>query len=313
RQQADGRRRVRRPQVAGDDGGGPRRTRPRRAGRVDRCARSDEVDERHCLRRDQPHRRTAQGPARRTSIYRGCEREGARGQFVGLDTQMRIVRLKADATDEANMFQRQLAIAGALIVTAGFTLVAGQAPQGSYTAAQAAQGRAVYQRECAGCHLPDLKGAGDAAPLAGADFIASWGRRSPRELMSFMHLTMPPTRPGALSTEEYQSVAAFILQQNGAAAGNQPFAPSDIAIGTIASGQAPAAAPQQAAGRGAAPAGQAAGGGRGRGAAPPVGITVEGEVKNFVPVTEAMRRNPDPGDWLMIRRDYHATDFSPLN
>ncbi|HXD74470.1 MAG TPA: PQQ-binding-like beta-propeller repeat protein [Vicinamibacterales bacterium] len=211
------------------------------------------------------------------------------------------------------MFQRQLAIAGALIVTAGFTLVAGQAPQGSYTAAQAAQGRAVYQRECAGCHLPDLKGAGDAAPLAGADFIASWGRRSPRELMSFMQLTMPPTRPGALSTEEYQSVAAFILQQNGAAAGNQPFAPSDVAIGTIASGQAPAAAPQQAAGRGAAPAGQAAGGGRGRGAAPPVGITVEGEVKNFVPVTEAMRRNPDPGDWLMIRRDYHATDFSPLN
>jgi alcohol dehydrogenase (cytochrome c) len=40
---------------------------------------------------------------------------------------------------------------------------------------------------------------------------------------------------------------------------------------------------------------------------------VEGEVKNFVPVTDAMLRNPDPNDWLMIRRDYHANNYSPLN
>src|SRR5213078_4598391 len=108
----------------------------------------------------------------------------------------------------------------------------------------------------------------------------------------------------------YVNVAAFVLQQNGAAAGAQPLTANvDAAIGTIANGQAPAA------GRGAAPAAQAAaaGAGRGRGAAPPVGLTVDGEVKNFVPVTEAMRRNPDPGDWLMIRRDYRASNYSPLN
>jgi alcohol dehydrogenase (cytochrome c) len=29
-------------------------------------------------------------------------------------------------------------------------------------------------------------------------------------------------------------------------------------------------------------------------------------------VTDAMLRNPDAGDWLMIRRDYQATNFSPL-
>ncbi len=46
---------------------------------------------------------------------------------------------------------------------------------------------------------------------------------------------------------------------------------------------------------------------------PPPGITVEGEVKNFTPVTDAMLRNPDPADWLMIRRDYKAQDYSPLN
>jgi alcohol dehydrogenase (cytochrome c) len=45
----------------------------------------------------------------------------------------------------------------------------------------------------------------------------------------------------------------------------------------------------------------------------PLGLTVTGEVQNFVPVTDAMLRNPDPSDWLMIRRDYHASDYSPLN
>jgi alcohol dehydrogenase (cytochrome c) len=45
----------------------------------------------------------------------------------------------------------------------------------------------------------------------------------------------------------------------------------------------------------------------------PRGITVEGEVKNYVPVTDAMLRNADPADWLMIRRDYKANSYSTLN
>src|SRR5262245_4291234 len=55
--------------------------------------------------------------------------------------------------------------------------------------------------------------------------------------------------------------------------------------------------------------------GRGRGAQDlgPTGLTVTGEVANFVPVTDAMLRKPDPGDWLMIRRDYFASDYSPLD
>ena len=211
---------------------------------------------------------------------------------------------------------RTLTLAAAVVVTGSLALVAGQGPQGqagAYTAAQAAAGRTTYQAQCASCHLPDLRGSGDAAPLAGAEFLGGWGRRTTRELLSFMQLTMPPTRPGGLSQEEYVNVAAFILQSNGAPAGAQALSPVvDVAIGGVATGQAPAAAPP-AGGRGAAPAGPAAAGaGRGRGAAPPVGMTVEGEVRNFVPVTEAMLRNPDPADWLMIRRDYHASDYSPL-
>ncbi|HEV2985053.1 MAG TPA: PQQ-binding-like beta-propeller repeat protein [Vicinamibacterales bacterium] len=42
-------------------------------------------------------------------------------------------------------------------------------------------------------------------------------------------------------------------------------------------------------------------------------MTVVGEVKNYVPVTDAMLRNPDPNDWLIVRRTYQAWDYSPLN
>jgi alcohol dehydrogenase (cytochrome c) len=40
---------------------------------------------------------------------------------------------------------------------------------------------------------------------------------------------------------------------------------------------------------------------------------VRGEVKNYVPVTDAMLRNPPPGDWLMARRNYQAWSYSPLS
>ena len=36
-------------------------------------------------------------------------------------------------------------------------------------------------------------------------------------------------------------------------------------------------------------------------------------MKNYTPITDAMMRNPDPADWLMIRHDYHANNFSTLN
>src|SRR5688572_14368799 len=96
---------------------------------------------------------------------------------------------------------------------------------------------------------------------------------------------------------------ALTAAQQGGAAGQAP-----------AAGQVPAT--PEGRGAGGAAGGQQAGGGRGRGGgaadATPVGITIAGEVPNFVPVTDEMLKNPDPGDWLMIRRDYHATNFSPL-
>ena len=42
------------------------------------------------------------------------------------------------------------------------------------------------------------------------------------------------------------------------------------------------------------------------------GVTVAGSVPGFVPVTDAILRKPNAADWLMIRRDYSATSYSPL-
>src|SRR4029434_6792134 len=48
-------------------------------------------------------------------------------------------------------------------------------------------------------------------------------------------------------------------------------------------------------------------------AAAPAGVTVPGEIKNYIPITDAMLQNPDPNDWLVIRHDQFASNYSPLN
>src|SRR6185369_3177770 len=137
---------------------------------------------------------------------------------------------------------------------------------------------------------------------AGQAFLGSWSNRPARELLSFIELTMPPGRTGTLGADTYASIAAFILQRNGVAAGSESLSASTgtaIVGGPVATAAAPAGG--QAAGRGgqdpdapAAAQGRGAGpGGQGRGGAPaaPPGITVAGEVPNYVPVTDAMLRN----------------------
>jgi alcohol dehydrogenase (cytochrome c) len=45
---------------------------------------------------------------------------------------------------------------------------------------------------------------------------------------------------------------------------------------------------------------------------PPSGVTIAGEIKNYVPITDAMLMNPNPNDWLVIRHDQAASNYSPL-
>jgi alcohol dehydrogenase (cytochrome c) len=209
----------------------------------------------------------------------------------------------------------------AAVFACSVLLVTGQQPSaaGPFTAEQANAGRAAFQANCAGCHGADLMG---IPPLAGPAFIGSWSTRNTRDLFGLIQTTMPTDRPGALPAETYVNIVAFILQSNGRTPGAQPLtAATSVVIGGAPAPPAAAAAPAQGAqAAAAAPAGRAAGagagggggGGRGQAQAPVTGLTVTGEVKNFAPVTDEMLRNPPPGDWLTIRRDHFASNYSPL-
>ena len=194
-----------------------------------------------------------------------------------------------------------------LISSAHLTLTAVQTPAPAvYTAAQATAGQAAYQANCASCHQATLVGQNEAPALAGPNFLTQWRGRTIQELVEYMSATMPPGKP-SLGEAEYLNITAYILQFNGAPAGGQPLAAATATpIGAIATGQRAATSPATAAApAGGAPAARAA-------AAPPRGHSVKGEVKNYVPVTDAMLKNPDPGDWLMARRNYQAWSYSPL-
>ena len=107
-----------------------------------------------------------------------------------------------------------------------------------FTAAQATSGRAVYAERCAACHLDDLGGNGDAPPVAGEGFIAGWKQKTTSDLLQYLK-GMPPGGP-ALSEAEYLTVAAYLLEQNGAATGETPLTTStNVMLGTIASGRRP--------------------------------------------------------------------------
>jgi alcohol dehydrogenase (cytochrome c) len=220
-----------------------------------------------------------------------------------------------------NRARASLLVGSAVFI--GFTIasVGGQqAPPAAgsvFTAAQAQAGEAAYAQQCAGCHGADFRGGGDAPPVAGVDFRAKWGPRAINELFTYLVQTMPPTSPGVLGEAGTLNVTAYLLQINGAVAGAQPLTPRvETPFSAVAQGgAAPPPAGVGAAGRGVMPpvlgAGTAA---RGRGGEiAPRGVTVPGEVKNYVPVTPEMLKNPPAGDWLIFRRNYHGHSYSPLN
>jgi alcohol dehydrogenase (cytochrome c) len=191
-------------------------------------------------------------------------------------------------------------------LASGALALASQAQTGPFTEAQAASGRSSYLANCASCHLTDLRGANEARPLVGPDFMRTWGGRTAQDLIAFLDVAMPPppAAPGSLGPQSYVNLAAFLLQGNGAAPGPAELtAASQVTIGSVANGTMPEAF--RAALASAVPAGSALGG--------RTGISVAGEVASFRPVTDAMLRRLPADDWLMIRGNYQAWNYSELD
>ncbi|HEY2843769.1 MAG TPA: PQQ-binding-like beta-propeller repeat protein [Bryobacteraceae bacterium] len=205
----------------------------------------------------------------------------------------------------------RILLAAVVLAAGSVMIVAQQRPAGPYTAAQASVGRAAYQTNCASCHAPDLSGR-EGPQLAGANFMAQWSDKTAGDLLGFIRATMPPGGAASLPDQTYLNIAAFILDANSAQPGDRALtADASASIRSVASGQRAAYLQQGAAQPPAQQGEQAKQEQQAKQA--PRGITWAGDVKNYVPVTDAMLRNPDPGDWLMIRRDYKASYYSPLN
>ena len=217
--------------------------------------------------------------------------------------------LRRPAAAVASCFlRRPAATAAVLIVGVGLVVgaapAAGQpAPDGVHTASQAENGRAAYTRSCAICHRTDLRGNFEAPPLAGPNFLGFWGDLTPLELVERIRDTMPPDRPGRLGDETYLDIVAYLLEANGAPAGDEPLTMATaVPIGDVATGETAAAPAITAAAQGRARRPDT----RTAAAAVPGGLTVAGEVEGYTPVTDEMLRSPAPGDWLMVRRNYQA-------
>ena len=161
--------------------------------------------------------------------------------------------------------------------------------------AQADAGATAYSGNCSACHGAALEGTTLAPVLSGTGFLSLWGSQSPAALFNNIKANMPPGGTAELSDDDYLNIVAHIMRNNGVAPSNPAIA-SDASYSMAANliaGATPAATPNQQ-----PPA--------------PVGVTVTGTVENFVPITNAMLTDPAPGDWPMLRRNYQAWSYSPL-
>lgn len=98
----------------------------------------------------------------------------------------------------------------------------------TFTAEQAARGKAAYDANCVSCHGPDLVSANYGPPLAGPYFEGKWVGQTVGALYTHVHDRMPPSRPGELGDETYADLVAYILSVNGLMAGDAEL-PTDVA------------------------------------------------------------------------------------
>ncbi len=158
---------------------------------------------------------------------------------------------------------------------------------------QADAGALAYGNNCAACHGVNLEGTTLGPLLSGNSFLQRWGTQTPALLSINIQSSMPPGGNEGISDSDYLNIVAHILSVNGvdraitALTADTDFTITEN-ISSIANRQL--SEPE-----------------------PPSGVTIAGTVENFVPVTDAMLENPDPGDWPMHRRDYYAHSYSPLD
>jgi alcohol dehydrogenase (cytochrome c) len=159
----------------------------------------------------------------------------------------------------------------------------------------------LYLAHCANCHGATLAGGQFGPSLMGIASSPKWsGKRA--ELFAFIKENMPPSDPGSLSDARYWAVTDYVMN---------PGEQSAALPASIAASESRARAVAQEA-RHFGP----------RRAKPGVfadqtarqfWADQKTQLENLTLVTDTMLVNPPPDDWLIWRRTYETTSFSPLH
>jgi quinoprotein glucose dehydrogenase len=152
--------------------------------------------------------------------------------------------------------------------------------RGIFSLQQAVAGEALYRRDCASCHGPDLDGGEIGFPLAGRSFRAKWLGRPLSELAELQQRTMPLVSPGSLGARQYSELLAYILLRNNYPTGELLLPAEGQALAGITIVEPAAGVDGEAILAASLPSGE------------PVGPTVE---------------------WLHHRGDSGSTNYSPLD
>jgi len=117
------------------------------------------------------------------------------------------------------------ALAALALVTAGTQQASAQGREQrppAFTQEQVERGKSIYQRNCQDCHGSTLdNGEFGGAPLKGSYFRQHWGSGDVSALFGYVNTLMPPDRPGQLTAQSYVDLTAFLLSNNGYAAGSE--------------------------------------------------------------------------------------------
>ena len=201
------------------------------------------------------------------------------------------------------------------------TVLSGQElQQASYSADQAARGAALYQQNCAACHLANLTGSFEAPNLADTSFRSNWANRRVEEFVDLLQRTMPPQAPGSLDQSQYLDISAFLLEANniGASAtalslsaGNVLFLDTEAGTAGVLEQRTPF--PGRA---GTVPSPGT------RNSVPEIATIYQSErartrsfepVNRFRNVSNEELANPPAADWTYWRRSPQSQGYSPLD
>jgi mono/diheme cytochrome c family protein len=108
---------------------------------------------------------------------------------------------------------------------------------GAYTTAQAARGKTAYGNNCARCHGSSLEGNDEIPALQGAHLMVDFDGQTAGDLVHRIQTTMPMDNPGTLNMATVTDIATYILQSNGAPAGNTEL-PADPSAQSLVGFQA---------------------------------------------------------------------------